>query len=555
MLNNLKIGTRLALGFGLITLILLVVGGLGVYEFRNLNASIDELTEYRMPRLTQANLVLDATNEIARAMLGMGLHEDPAERAQYEQILRDAEARIQQQSALLIQGSRTEEGKRQLAATEQLWKSYTAEIHRYIEMTKTKPLAEANQLLLKGPVPQERAKFMEVFSNFIKRQEAETNESAQATEKEVHRAIMLVSILLISGLVISVAMALLIIRSITGPVAKAVQLAEVMAQGDFTHKLEISQQDEIGNMARALNTVVATLNPAIKQIIDGARRLNASSGDLAASSSRVAEGSKDAAQLAIGVAAAAEEMNANVQSVSAAMEQSTSNINMVASSTEEMNATVNEIAQNAERARSISEGAVTQSKVASERMAVLGESAHKIGRVTETITEISEQTNLLALNATIEAARAGEAGKGFAVVANEIKELARQTAEATVDIKDQIGEMQETTKTTVTDIEKISTIIAEINNVINGIATAVEEQSAASSEIATNISQASLGIGEVNENVAQTTVAVSEVTQNINRISEHMRQVATETSQEQNDIQGLVAMAAELDQLTKKFTV
>ena len=141
--------------------------------------------------------------------------------------------------------------------------------------------------------------------------------------------------------------------------------------------------------------------------------------------------------------------------------------------------------------------------------------------MTETITEISEQTNLLALNATIEAARAGEAGKGFAVVANEIKELARQTAAATVNIKDRINEIQSTTSTTVVDIEKISKVIIEINNVISGIATAVEEQSVASNEIAGNISQASQGLVEVNENVAQSTTVVADITREIAEINAH----------------------------------
>lgn len=100
---------------------------------------------------------------------------------------------------------------------------------------------------------------------------------------------------------------------------------------------------------------------------------------------------------------------------------------------------------NAEKARFISESAVMQSQRTSEKVTALGESARKVGKVTETITEISEQTNLLALNATIEAARAGDAGRGFTVVANEIKELARQTAAATVDIKNQIADMQATT--------------------------------------------------------------------------------------------------------------
>jgi methyl-accepting chemotaxis protein len=175
--------------------------------------------------------------------------------------------------------------------------------------------------------------------------------------------------------------------------------------------------------------------------------------------------------------------------------------------------------------------------------------------VTEAITEISEQTNLLALNATIEAARAGEAGKGFAVVANEIKELARQTAAATVDIKSQISDMQTNTSSTIGDIEEITAVILEINNVINGIATAVVEQSAATNEIAGNISQASQGIMEVNENVAQSTVVIAEITQNIAEINQEATQVGESSSQVQASAQGLSDLAGQLQALMKKFKV
>ena len=117
----------------------------------------------------------------------------------------------------------------------------------------------------------------------------------------------------------------------------------------------------------------------------------------------------------------------------------------------------------------------------------LGATADKIGKVTETITDISEQTNLLALNATIEAARAGKAGKGYAVVANEIKDLAKQTAEATVDIKNIVDNIQATSKTTEKGIEQIGTVIGEVNDIVGTVATAVEEQTAATQEIAGNI--------------------------------------------------------------------
>lgn len=124
------------------------------------------------------------------------------------------------------------------------------------------------------------------------------------------------------------------------------------------------------------------------------------------------------------------------------MEEATTNINMIASAAEEMTATIAEIAQNSEKGNAIVGRAVSQAQVVSAKVGELGHAAQQIGKVTETITEISEQTNLLALNATIEAARAGEAGKGFAVVANEIKELAKQTALATEEIKSQISSIQ-----------------------------------------------------------------------------------------------------------------
>ena len=111
----------------------------------------------------------------------------------------------------------------------------------------------------------------------------------------------------------------------------------------------------------------------------------------------------------------------------------------------EMTSTINEIARNSEKARTITHESASRAQDVAVKVNALGNAAQEVGNVTETITEISAQTNLLALNATIEAARAGEAGKGFADVANEIKELARQTAEATLEIKGQIEGIQNST--------------------------------------------------------------------------------------------------------------
>lgn len=364
--------------------------------------------------------------------------------------------------------------------------------------------------------------------------------------------------LILAGVVVLLAVSIITLAITTVLLRPLGVLADKMgsvANGDLTVEVVVESTDEIGLVSASLNSTAKQLGTMINEIVEGIKNLSLSSTDLATVSQQLSASARDTANKSGSAAAAAEEMSTNVQSVSAAMEQSASSVSMVAAATEEMTATVNEIGRNAEKARSISDSAVQQSRRTSEKVTALGESAKKVGMVTETITEISEQTNLLALNATIEAARAGEAGKGFAVVANEIKELARQTAAATVDIKSQIEDMQSTTTSTIDDITKISEVIANINTVINDIAKAVEEQSSATSEIAGNISQASMGIAEVNENVAQSTAVIADITRDIAQINQQSIQVGDGSNQVEQSAKSLSTLADQLQNLVKKFKV
>ena len=555
MLNNLKIGTRLSLGFGILLVLMLVVGGYAITEIKQLRGEIDLLVQDRMVKVEQANTIIGQINIVARSTRNMII--DDNKESQAKELQRIADAR-KTAGGLLEQLNKTVKNDKGVAILNKITKDIRPAFGRHLEallgLIKEEQAVKAKTLLM-GEYRQIQNDYFKTLDELILFQ----NDLAKAAGKDAAdaagSATTLITTLLAVALALSVLLAIFIIRSIIGPVGKAAALAETMAKGDFTAKLDIHQKDEIGLMATSLNSMVGQLGTMIRDIIGGVNSLTASSNDLAAVSKQLSANAKDTSERAGTVAAATEEMSANIQSVAAAMEQSTSNVNMVASSAEEMTATVDEIAQSAEKARTITEGAVRQSQQASGKMAVLGESARKIGRVTETITEISEQTNLLALNATIEAARAGDAGKGFAVVANEIKELARQTAAATVDIKNQITEMQETTATTVEDIERISEVITEINNVINGIATAVEEQSAATGEIAGNIAQASQGIAEVNENVAQSTVVIADITRDIASINQQSFQVGEGSGQVQLSAQSLAELAVQLEQLVKQFKV
>jgi prefoldin subunit 5 len=216
---------------------------------------------------------------------------------------------------------------------------------------------------------------------------------------------------------------------------------------------------------------------------DSARRLSDASSGLAALSSQLGTNSRVTVEEAMTVSSASEVVADNVQTVAAAIE--------------EMEASIREIASNAGEANRIASEGVTIAAQTNEQVARLGVSGQEIGKVLDVITSIAEQTNLLALNATIEAARAGEAGKGFAVVANEVKELAKETANATDVIAQRIATIQADTTEAAASIAGISSTIDQINGIQASIAGAVEEQTATTSEIARSIAQASQGVQDI----------------------------------------------------------
>jgi methyl-accepting chemotaxis protein len=384
---------------------------------------------------------------------------------------------------------------------------------------------------------------------------AEIDEAeALVAVEQLQRATWIVGIL---GVMAMVVLALLIAQSIVRPVKAVVSSLTELAhgEGDLTVRMSAAGSDEVGDLSRRFNEFMEKLHAMVRDIVKGVQTLSSSFTELSAISQQMSTSAEQTSSKSSTVAAAAEQMSANMNSVTAAMEQSSTNANMVAAAAEEMTATIGEIAQNAEKARTITDEAVHQSMGAGQQMTDLGNAAQAIGKVTETITEISEQTNLLALNATIEAARAGEAGKGFAVVANEIKELAKQTAEATLDIRQQIEGMQTATGSTVVSIEKIGQVITDINEIVGSIATAVEEQSVSTREISDNIAQMSSGIQEVNENVAQSSQVSQGITKDIAEVNQASGEIAGSSSQVRLSADELATVSEQLNALVGRFKV
>jgi methyl-accepting chemotaxis protein len=363
------------------------------------------------------------------------------------------------------------------------------------------------------------------------------------------------TVLTLAAIVLGLLAALFITRGIVRPIAKGVDFAKAMSDGDLTQTLDIRQKDEVGILSAALNTMAGNLRKMFRDVRTGVETLSSSSTELSAISQQMASGAEQSSGKSNQVAAAAEEMSANMNSVAAASEQASTNVQMVAAASEQMNATINEIAGNTEKGRLITGEAVVQAKTVSDRVAELGKAANQVGQVTEVINDISEQTNLLALNATIEAARAGEAGKGFAVVANEIKELAKQTAEATQDIRLKIEGIQVSTEGTVTEINQIEKVISDVDEIVATIATAVEEQSTSTKEIAGSVGQAAQGIQDVNENVAQCSKVSADIAKDVEEVNQASNEMSDGSVQVSSSANELSKLSESLKQMVERFKI
>jgi len=519
--RNLKISKKLAVGFGVVLILMIFLGVFSLSQMAKLNGSTTDIATNWLPSVRTLALLKYDVSDARRKELNHVMVSDKSGMDKYESQFQEILRAVQKDEKLYEPMISSDEERRLYEPFPPAWEKYVNLDKQVFDLSRENKKAEADKLAM----GEDRDAF-EAAIAYLEPDIELNNKGAGAAFKTATAVYSSsrywVISLLIGAFVLGIFMTITITRSIVSPLQQTVSILQSLAERDFTRRLDIDSTDEVGMMAAALNKTTQAIRETITSIAENAQQVANASEEFSAVSQQITTNSEETTAQANVVTTATEQVNRNLQTV--------------ATGAEEMSATIQDIAKNATESARVAGEAVKTALSTNATISKLGESSAEIGQVIKVITSIAQQTNLLALNATIEAARAGEAGKGFAVVANEVKELAKQTAKATEDISQKIAAIQTDTKGAVDAIATISTVINQLNDISSTIATAVEEQSATTNEMSRNVTEAAKGSTEISQNIA----GVAQAAQGTSSNAHESMKAAQSLAQMSTQLRGLV---------------
>ena len=509
-------------------ILILFVSGISVFGMYAAGAINDRLLDVgasRMPKIRAISQIDSLTGRYTTSLLRHLLTTDPTMLAGVEADLAERRANLDRLKALyepLIDAA-DERGLYDGFARD--WDRFIATAEPILALSRQGAKAEALEQYETQAVPPRRRASV-TLAKIVALNEtgaAQAVSDSQETYAWTRAALIATGIgaALLAGL-----LAMLIVRGIATGIASVVRPMQALASGELSVAIpHRGLRTEIGAIADAVQvfkdnllrmraleeeTAQARLaaaeqrKAAMRQMADG---FEAAVGGVIAAVNRAANGLQISART---MADTASRTASQSTSVAVAAEQAASNVRTVAAAAEELGASVEEIGRQVDGSASLAQLVVAEADQTGHLVQRLSGAVARIDEVVAMISSIASQTNLLALNATIEAARVGEAGRGFAVVAAEVKELANQTARATQDISEQIGQIHGSTGQAVAAIDAITLRIKEISGVSTNIAAAVEQQGAATQEIVRNVTHSSAGTAEVTGNITDVAQASEE---------------------------------------------
>jgi methyl-accepting chemotaxis protein len=513
-MNNLKISIRLGLGFGFVLLLLAVVGGMGLASLSKLYAATEEITEVNNVEARLAVAMRIQANREGAGIRDMILLTDEAGMRQVAEALKKARAEYDGAEEKLgkmfdtLPGT-SAKGKELFARIKEL-KAKSRPLNAKVEeLGFANRSEEATTLLMKEgkPALQDWLNATGELADFEDKLNEEATTAAEATYKSARATVVALSLV---AIVLGIFGAMLIARSITTPIAQAVKVAETVAQGDLTSRIQADSRDETGQLLHALKAMQDSLIQVVGRVRQGSESVSTASAE-------IASGNTD--------------LSARTESQASALEET-------AASMEELNSTVKQNADNAKQAnqlaQSASQVAVKGGEVVAQvvdTMKEINDSSKKIADIISVIDGIAFQTNILALNAAVEAARAGEQGRGFAVVAGEVRSLAGRSAEAAKEIKTLI-------EASVQRVEQGAALVDQAGNTMNEVVGSIRRVTDIMGEISAASSEQSAGVAQVGEAVTN----MDQATQQNAALVEEMAAAASSLKGQAQDLVQTVAV-------------
>ncbi len=485
---NLKIGHRLAIGFGLVIALMLVVTAIGVTQITRINNSIKSMARDHYPKTVMANTIKGALNDTSRSMRNVLFLSVATEIAAELAAIDKSGALIADTLARFEKSAGSEQDKKLIAEVKQARERYLPILDGYVKLIKDGQIEQARDLTLPEIAPFQQ-KYFDALDKLIEFEGGLMNAAGSQAEDVASATRMLMITLASAAGILALAISVLVTRSITRPLTAAVAVAKRVAGGDLTTRVEVNGRDETGELLTALRDMNDSLTDTVS-------RVRAGTETIAVASREIASGNTD---------------------LSARTETQASSLQETASSMEELTQTVKQNAENAQQANQLvstaSERAVRGGQVVGQVVSTMGsikDSSRKIVDIIGVIDGIAFQTNILALNAAVEAARAGEQGRGFAVVAAEVRNLAQRSAGAAKEIKALISDSVEKVEAGGKLVDDAGKTMDEIVTSVMHVANIMREITAASDEQSTGIEEINRAIAQMDEMTQQNAALVEQ---------------------------------------------
>jgi methyl-accepting chemotaxis protein len=489
-LSNFKIGARLGVGFGIVLLLLCFTGGLAIFQASRIYAGTNELATNWLPSVEVLGELRALTNVVRRTSLRLTIEPDPTlrreQRAQHDEAIQKFNFSLAGYEKLV---SSPEEMAlfRKISAS---WAAYLAVDLKQIALSEQGDSGmSAARAIAIGEAANTFNATIGPLKDDVKLNHNGAVAEAATAEASYHAALALTAVLIALALALGAAIAVIISRSITTPIRRAVAVAETVATGDLTSKFDISGKDEPSQLLHALQHMSERLVEVVAQVRSG-------SESVASGSAEIAMGNTDLSQRT-------EEQAASLEQTAASMEELTATVKQNAENARQGNALATNASEIAARG-----GAVVNQVV--ETMQQISASSKHVSEIITVIEGIAFQTNILALNAAVEAARAGEQGRGFAVVAGEVRTLAQRSAAAAKEIKDLIGHSVERVATGTQLVDQAGRTMVDVVQSVNRVTDLMGEITAASSEQQTGIEQVNQAVIQMDEATQQNAALVEQ---------------------------------------------